>query len=1100
MKNKYFSYAALVLALAATAPTANAQSVLPKGLKGLTADAAAASAQQLQRTDTWGDWMGLAPSTPLPTATRVYYYNGQNQLTMESYGNYLAGDSETTVEVEKEGDIMPKEYIVYSYDERGNMVKAVKRVYGKYNGKYYGWKSASEVSESNSYDEQNRLTYQLKSTGRSHFTWEGKNLVEQVDSSNGGYRTHVIVYSNFLDGFDNLPQLVIDNAKGYAGTMSQGVYEYDGQGRPVTYTETKIKSAKEDANGYLTEIVLDTVPNKQTIWTYDENGLATEIASTWNKSKATYIPSTKTIQWLREDGGVEKSDSTWYSSKNAWYGGGSNTVDYTATYTTGTAPENFTVEAAEDTYGKINLTADAPADATESDIWKVYRNGQYQGRATLADGKITYTQEGISNGEWVYLIQRATETDTIGTNSTDAVTITATAPLNAPRYCKILSMTVTGTGYSKSCKTKISWTKPVAVEGIELQGYNVYVDITPTNTNPYAENTALITDTTYTCTWDCGTKTAHTVYVEAVYALGSAKADPLAALVGADSDRLLTTRSKLGNSMGTVSDETATNVETYYYDEQNRISRVITTKMVEGDNPQTPDVVETYGYYQPTTYKQYIYNSAGSLKEVRSAEYRVNQGTNMSWTAPTTIETYEYAADNVTLVKKTDESRAYEYVWDGKNLVTEKLISKSSGNTLSTVTYSDFLEGFDNLPQKGVRDGNYTSNQRIYEYAYDAAGNKISTLTYKFGEVQRDEDNNIVSVTNGTPEFKETWTFNEDGLRTQYLKEAWKNEAWESRTRTEYVQTNDGERETTYSYASYADKWTNGGTYVNVYRDYYKETTPTAFTVTVDPSKTNTVKITATAPKQMWGTPTYYIYRNGERVGEASYANKYTKTNLVFTDTDVPNGEWDYFIYTDMKMSNVATNITTPVCVTFATVVDTVTNVYQIDATNDGENYTLTVGWTAPKTNLTLKGYNVYSDIKSYTRNPVPDNGTTLVTDTTYTFTWSTEGSASKEVYVEAVYTIGRARSKMFPFDLSEVTAIGEAQADAPAALLSLEGRNLNVAGSYRTLTIFDASGKECGAYAGQPTVSLRALPQGVYVAKLITTDGKTGVCKFILK
>lgn len=1059
----------------------------------------ASSEQLTQRTDTWGDWYGITPSIEMPTTVCNYYYDNNNRMVCSISLTNLAGDSESTKEIEKEGDQYPNEFLRYYYDEQGNMVKKTKRKYGFYNNGYMGWDSSTSVEETYAYDANGHLVWTHTDGGYSHqYTWDGDNLVERNDTTGYGNWTQQYVYTDFLAGFTNLPQTVYTISR--YGQKYKGVYVYDEQGRPVTYTETSITSATVDDNHHMTDIELSSVPYSQTTYEYDTDGLSTSILSYWNNSHSAFEPSKKTEEKLRSDGGIEKTVYSYSRSSESWAKNGSPTVSYNVTYTKNSAPTNISFEILNADDNEFKLTADAPTDLTGNEIWKVYRNGQYEGRATLENGKIVYTNSLISNGDWVYFIQRATESDTTGINVTDLLDVTLAAPVPGPRNLHVASCNVSG----KNHRYKMAWSKPEPCSH-ELLGYNVYSDLGLYSSNPLSLNEeGVITDTTYTITWsadeDEGDGLNHTFYVEAVYELGtSGLGQPLAVVLGQESKRLITSKKTMGDTMGTVGEDVASKITTYFYDNNNHLVRETYAGRLDDDNPQTPNVVEKAGDYQVTKYKMYNYDENENLTEVLQMEYTVNQGVNMSWTEPDTLEAYQYDANNHCIAME-GEGRSYEYVWDGDNKTQEKQYSTGTNKLLYTISYSDFVEGRTNLPQKAIKDGSYTSNQRIYEYTYDEAGNKITANTYKFGEVSRDADGNITSVTNGDAEYAETWTYDDNGYLTLYLKQKWNADKgeWINNSKTEYTQTEDGEKEITYSWTSGTDIWTSGLPNVNTYKEYYENTAPTNFTVAIVEDELNTASLSATAPTEKFDNPSYYVYRNGVNIGKADMNSLYTKTS--YTDKEVENGTWDYFLISNTDALNMANNIATPVTITFNTALQPVTNVWETASSVKDKNYYLSVAWEAPVSDIPLIGYNIYSDIKSYTKNPAPDNDINIITDTAYDYTWSTEGEATKEVYVEAVYSIGRIRSEKFSFTVDLPEAIDQVKTSSDDTTLSLAGRQLTVNGSYKTLRLYDTKGISYGVWTNTQNIDLAKLSAGAYIIKMNTVNGQSKSYKLVLK
>ncbi len=307
--------------------------------------------------------------------------------------------------------------------------------------------------------------------------------------------------------------------------------------------------------------------------------------------------------------------------------------------------------------------------------------------------------------------------------------------------------------------------------------------------------------------------------------------------------------------------------------------------------------------------------------------------------------------------------------------------------------------------------------------------------------------------------------------------------------------------EVTSSYNTYgeAPSWTAGRPYINVYKESYEGSPVSEFKVEKDAEKVNTVNITAKISTDNWDCPTYYVYRNGQRVGQATFTNaRYTAVS--FTDAEVPNGTWDYYLQADNSLTNVTVNIPSPVTVVFDTELQPVTNIRSASATKDNTYYTLSLAWDAPETSYKLLGYNVYQDVKSFTKNPAPVNGGEFLVEPAYDLQWSAEGEAETSVIVEAVYNIGRIKSEAVPFNMNTLTGIDEASNIAASADFSLSGRTLRINGNYGKLSVYAVSGALCGEYAGVESVNLNTLPSGVYVVKVAGADGKQIAKKLILE
>ncbi len=1102
MIKKYYTLSVFFAMLACQ--TAVAQVRHANGLRGYAAEAEAAMVEQVQRTETWGDWYGAVLTKPMPTKVTYYYYDNANHLVASLLVSNIAGDSETTVEVEQEGDQIPEDFKFYEYDSQGNLLSVRQRKYGLYDGLYRDWAATTTLVEQNAYNEQNELVHQIdQSGGCSGFTWADGNMVEKNDTTGYGNWTKTTVYADFLAGVKNAPQT--DYQVDRYGQKYVGTYTYDAQGRLLTYVTTKVKVAEIDDNHHMSGVVLEENPYQRVVYTYEDGVLTSRVTSFWNATAADFVPSSKVAYSVDADGGQREAQYTYSTSSQDWKIMGSPKVHYQQQYLAGCAPSSLTATVDATRPGVINLTATAPEAVTGMEAWHVYRNGVMVGEATLDAGQITYSDADVKNGDYLYYIQRGSAAEAEGYNVSNLAAVTQAVALNAPVDAHIAGRTTETANGRTNYVVTLAWKAPESIEGLPLLGYNVFADIKYYVTNPQPLNgTELIEGTTYDFKWDTEDDKCHILYVEAVYAVGRAKSERVAVKLDAEPVRLLTTSGVLGDAMGTTSDDVASKLTTYFYDGHNRLVRTALAGRLFGDSDNTPDVVEKEGDYLITDYNYFNYDAQGNLVEELHAEYKVNQGYNLSWTKPDTLATYEYDALN-RLVAKHDlkGGREYTYAYDGdtRNVVSEVLSVASTGKVNSTVTYSDFVPGFDNLPRRAVKDGQYTSSQRVIEHEYDGAGRKVQTLTYKFGEVQRDADNHIISVEKGVAEYKETWTYDEQGRLALYEKQKWstKTNDWQGSSKTEHTFTELGEKVITYSFTSTPEGgvWSHGLPVLNTYAEYYQNTAPTAFHANKDEEKLNTVNITAVAPYDKWESPIYEVYRNGQLIGEA----KAMGTALSFTDETVQNGTWDYYLRANTQTSNVCTSITTPITVVFDTYLANATNIHAESASKDDEYYHLTLAWDAPESDIPVLGYNVYHDIRSFTKNPSPDNGAACFTALAYDYMWSTEGSSSRTYYVETVYNIGRTRSEGVVIDADEVTAIETLPvAGAAVPTLTMQGRTLRVSEPYATLQLVGASGAVEGVYRAQQHISLNHLPQGVYVVTLTTAEGVRTHGKIVVK
>ena len=1100
--------------------TASAQRQNAKGLTGYAAEAATASQTLVQRVDTWGEWYGAEPSVPMPTNVAYYYYDNANRLYATMKVTKMAGDSESTIEVEHEGDEIPTTYTVYTYDEKGQMVKAMERSYGFNNGIYLGWASTSTVSESNQYDDAGHLVYQYSTRGTHKNTWEGNNLVEQSDSAQALGATvasaqwsKTTQYTDFVEGKDNLPQTAnsVDRWK----QMQQVKNEYDEQGRMTSSTVWRVKSADVDADHHLTNIVLNANPYSRQEWTYDENGDVKEtVSSYWNNSSAAYDPSQKTTYTTRADGSRVEQSFTWNVVSNSWSVFGGDDVTYYSDYTAGTAPTDLKAELSADELNTVVLTATVPASATGAETWQVYRDGRVVGQAEVADGVLTYKDQHLQNGTYGYFVQAKVDGKELNVSNT--VSAKCEVALNAPQNLHIVSKELVDGTNGKQWKITVAWDAPEAQEGLNMRGYNMYSDISYDITNPRPDNfnsettdrkETLVTETNYTYTWPADLEACHTIYVEAVYEnYGRAMALPVAMKLGNTPEKLLQERAMIGDALGVVETEETKRVD-YYYNEKNLLVREVNRARLLGDDPNTPEK-EHEGDWSVTAYTMYNYDKNDNLLSATKQERKVLQGYKMGWTAVDTLNTYKYDAQNRCIEDHQTGYKLNTYTWDDQNnLVKDVQMNTYSNTVIYEMQYSNFVEGKVNLPQSAIKDGSLTSNQRVIEMTYDEAGHMLSRMTYKYADdVVRDAEGHVTSVSKGTPELEETWTYDEEGDMTLYLKRKWKNGEFVDANKTVYTKHVGYTYEEPFTYSTVQGEgfWSPGRPYINRYMEYYKGVVPTAFKATVSKDQVNTVTFTANMPSDKWDAPIYYVYRNGVLLGEAEISPR--RTTLSFTDEFVPNGTWDYYLEPNTHTANVGMSIPTPINLTFATELPSVSNVHVTSATSDDDNHHLVLAWDAPELGengekgLKLLGYNYFANVYNESRLPAPENVGTYITEPEYEYTWTVLAGTEAKAMLEVVYNIGSVFTDNYSFDMGQFVGMKDATADSSDEALSVSGRTVKVNGSYKKLSVYAVSGALCSEHQGESTVSLATLPQGVYVVKLQKADGQTVARKVVLK
>ncbi len=444
-----------------------------------------------------------------------------------------------------------------------------------------------------------------------------------------------------------------------------------------------------------------------------------------------------------------------------------------------------------------------------------------------------------------------------------------------------------------------------------------------------------------------------------------------------------------------------------FYDVNNRLVRMVEADIMLADSEGTPEV-EVPGQEIPKLYSAYEYDEKGVLQKVRTRKYGLYSAFERAWTDFVDAETYEYDTKGK-LVKKSDATYITTYKWEGENMVEETAHYTKDGAWSSTIKYTTFVEGVDNMPVSALFSDKWKNN-RIYEYAYDEAGNKVRFAEYKVINAEL-SDKVLVAGEKGDLYAETTWTYVE-GILTDEVKGYWNSgkQVVDPSTKIAYEVKADTTTISTYQYFNGA--WGRyGGPKKSVVGVVDNATSATGLTVTEVEGEINTVLVKATAPVGA-STEGWNIFRNGMCLGSVSLVDGV----LTYQDKEVPNGRWDYFF--QQADGNTSEVVEITLDSELPAVEDVVFLKNSLNATGD---YEIIFTWDAPNTTLPILGYNVYADILSYETNPAPENGmvmipTELALDT---LTWmAAETNLYHEIYVETVYSIGKSRSKAIPVEL----------------------------------------------------------------------------------
>lgn len=456
--------------------------------------------------------------------------------------------------------------------------------------------------------------------------------------------------------------------------------------------------------------------------------------------------------------------------------------------------------------------------------------------------------------------------------------------------------------------------------------------------------------------------------------------------------------------------KTPTGVVRSYYDAGNRLSRVVEADIMLADNDQTLEV-EVPGQEIPKLYTIYDYDTNGQLLKKRTRKYGIYSAFDRAWADFVDAEVYEYDADG-NLLKMTDATYITTYKWENGNLVEETAHYVKDGAWSNSILYTAFQEG---RPTAALFSDTW-GNNRVYEYAYDEAGNKVLFAEYKTANAEKDENGVLVKADKGELYAQTTWTY-ADGVLTEEQKGYWNSGKGEVTPDTKVTYTAAGDTTTIDTYRYYNGNWSVfGSTKKAVSGVVDNATSATGLTVKEVKDAVNTLQLTATAPANA-ASDGWKVYRNGMLVGEAELG---TDGVLTYQDSLVANGTWDYFIqHGDDNTSDVVEK-------TLATKLAAVGGVKVVkNSLNATGDYELTFVWAKPNTSLEIKGYNVYADVASFTSNPIPENETKLIAVDNATFTFKQEAGSSDgtehNFYVETVYNIGKARSESIPLVLQKV-------------------------------------------------------------------------------
>lgn len=535
--------------------------------------------------------------------------------------------------------------------------------------------------------------------------------------------------------------------------------------------------------------------------------------------------------------------------------------------------------------------------------------------------------------------------------------------------------------------------------------------------------------------------------------------------------KMLAKRTMYGDIQGVRPMTEESTYETFYYNSDNLLSRMIYNGWgYKNDNSR--------GDLMPIAYTTYVYNDKNQLVETYLRQWK-QVGVEMKYLAPSSFVRYTYD-EKGNLAKQEEDDRLYylyEYDNAGNKVKEVKMQNNGEWYEMYTQIFSDFLPGAKNSPQKVECDGLY-NNIYTGEWTYDDKFNMTSYTTWN-------EDK--------SPRYKKEYEYNEDGILIKTKVYNPDGDGFKLSSTVDYVVLDENNIEERPQQMIY---------YKRTFAEFDGDTAPSNLQIENVSTATspNTYKLTCDAPESTSvENPAWDIYCDGilkgrvtslDENGKIVYIDKEVSNDMMhdwFVQTVDVNGERGCSISNTVTLEDIQTEL---VPVTAAEIVS-----YE---TIEGKNYPynlVTVSWTAPDSQMPLLGYNLYVGNMALSENF--DDGLITTTQgvvdlgpTEYDAAWM------NTVTVEAVYSIGSIKSEKFTLD---VRGWGSIESNDLSSLIELGDNRLTIHGDYTSLDLYNASGAKVKSVSGVSQVDLSSLPRGIYMIR-ISHDGKADVLKTVVK
>ncbi len=952
--------------------------------------AVAASAQdKLVQLQTWyGDNMGTASEQTATKRIETFYDNQNRPVRRIQTG--LSEDGENW---------LVTNYYFNDYDEQGNLTMSHSMQYTYDQGRYS--KKASNDTIEYSYDENGRMTKEnihAKKTVNLH-SYDAEGNMVKTEIYKNGVLSQTLQYRHFTKGG---PKMIVSEA-----TQSYNCYtseiKYDSIGN-------KLSERRSNTDGVLTSAEY---------WTYEDGNLV--LYEKKGISGGEEVNSQRTVYENNETSVISKS---YTYSGNEWKLKGGSTCE--------TKYANF--DSSSDGVDLVSAVADALTSTvkltiTYPEIWdmidcymtlKIYRDGVLLERVGLSTPTFTYIDKGVENGQHEYFVQTMCNDECGNISNIKNVNIER----EYPRVTGLRAVSARKSDEG-SYLVKLTWNKPEITEDMQFVDLNV-MKVGTYYASPLLSDEEAITDaSTIEVEVNFGIDAVQKVFLQTRFEGGTTLSDTItvdaAKFIGKESTdpRAIRSVETWGDAMG--NDNGITKKEVTYYGSDNRVLRVGRySKTLGTDGKSLSDWIIS-------EYTSYIYGDGGMLEKQYTNQYGRYDHGSMGFRAAQDTIFYEYNLEGQKIKERNKFGYTeYEYATDG-SLTKEHTVEYATTDIEQTITYSDFTGK--NKPQMTVSTGTRSSAQYMIETEYDVYGKKVSerkstfktsTQAYVPSQVQEfyyDETGELesdtvftIKIVNGIEQYVyksfTAYTPEEDNKnRVHVVKKVW-----------DTILKKFGNPKT-WNVWEYAE--INGEKYA-----------PTLSAEQAEEGNDVTLKVEV-PESQRSAMTVLNVYRNGIEIahGVSYFDDAYYTTDefgengtWTYTDKNVKNGNYDYYVecaklnatMTDVDKYH---NISNAVFVSFDTPLPCPTNLREVsrkitttENTEEGTietNIFVQLAWDEPQ-DVNKYGFERYEVmvVGSQVAENYQEKDMTLKE-----YELAMRGLDHMEVYVDAVYAIGRASS-----------------------------------------------------------------------------------------